>query len=104
MKSSHLVAALVTAGLLAAPLAGCAGDSRNQSTGEYIDDTAISTKVRAQLIDDKELNLFEIDVRTDNGIVQLSGTVNTAAAKNKASRVARSVSGVKGVRNNLMVQ
>lgn len=104
MKTSYLVAALVTAGLLAAPLAGCAGDSRNQSTGEYIDDTAISTKVRAQLIDDKELNLFQIDVRTDNGIVQLSGTVNTAAAKAKATRVARSVSGVKGVRNNLMVQ
>lgn len=104
MKTSHLAMALVVAGLLAAPVAGCAGSSTSQSTGEYIDDTAISTKVRAQLIDDRELNLFKIDVTTDDGIVQLSGTVNTAAAKAKATQVARSVSGVKGVRNNLMIR
>ena len=48
MKRSYVVAALITAGLLGAPLAGCAGDSKNPSTGEIIDDTAISTKVRAK--------------------------------------------------------
>jgi|JI10StandDraft_1071094.scaffolds.fasta_scaffold280728_1 osmotically-inducible protein OsmY len=104
MKRSYVVAALITAGLLGAPLAGCAGDSKNPSTGEIIDDTAISTKVRAQLIGDKDLNLFQIDVTTDNGIVQLSGAVNNAAAKARATQVASSVSGVKSVRNNLIVR
>lgn len=104
MRISYLMAALVLAGLLAGPMTACSGSPSRESTGEYIDDTAISTKVRAQLIDDKELNVFKIDVTTFRGVVQLSGFVNSAAAKARAGSVAASTEGVKSVRNDLIVK
>ena len=102
MKTSHLVAALVLAGLLAGPIAACSSTATRESTGEYIDDAAISTKVRAQLIGDKDLNLFQIDVTTYKGEVQLSGFVNSESIKAHAGTVAASVDGVKVVHNNLI--
>lgn len=104
MKISGLMAALVLTGLLAGPMVACSSSPTRESTGEYIDDATISTKVRAQLIGDKDLNLFQIDVTTFKGVVQLSGFVNSASAKSRASTVASSVQGVKEVRNNLIVK
>ena len=104
MKVLHLMAALALTGLLAGPMAGCTSTSKHESTGEYIDDSAISNKVRAQLIADKELNVFQIDVTTFKGVVQLSGFVNSPSAKTRAGGVAASVDGVKEVRNNLIVK
>jgi osmotically-inducible protein OsmY len=86
-------------GFLAGPIAAC-----SETTGEYIDDVTISTKVRAQLVDDKDLNVTQIDVETLKGVVSISGFVDSEAKKAKASTVARSVSGVKEVRNNLIVK
>jgi len=96
--------ALVLAGLLAGPLAACSSTPTSQSTGEYIDDATISNKVRAELIGDADLNIFQIDVTTYKGVVQLSGFVNSATAKERAGRVAAGVEGVKEVRNNLIVK
>ena len=104
MKISHLMAALVLAGLLAGPLGACSSTSTSESTGEYVDDATISNTVRAQLIGDAELNIFQIDVTTYKGVVQLSGFVNSATAKERAGRVAAGVEGVKEVRNNLIVK
>ena len=104
MKTSHLMAALVLAGLLAGPLGACSSTPTSQSTGEYIDDATISNTVRAQLIGDADLNIFQIDVTTYKGIVQLSGFVDSATAKERAGRVAAGVQGVKEVRNNLIVK
>jgi len=104
MKTSHLMVALVLAGLLAGPLGACSSTSTSQSTGEYIDDATISNTVRAQLIGDAELNIFQIDVTTFKGVVQLSGFVDSATAKERAGRVAAGVQGVKEVRNNLIVK
>ena len=106
MKISQLMAALALTGLLAGPIVACAGSGspKSESTGEYIDDATISTKVRAQLIGDKDLNLFQIDVETFKGVVQLSGFVNSAAAKSRASTVVSAIQGVKQVRNNLIVK
>jgi len=104
MKTSHLMVALVLAGLLAGPLAACSSTPTSQSTGEYIDDATISNKVRAELIGDADLNIFQIDVTTYKGVVQLSGFVNSATAKERAGRVAAGVEGVKEVRNNLIVK
>lgn len=104
MKTSHLAAALISAALLAGPLAGCAGSETSESTGEYIDDSAISNKVRAELIADADLNLFQIDVTTYKGTVQLSGFVDSADAKARATKVAAGVEGVKDVRNDLIVK
>jgi osmotically-inducible protein OsmY len=104
MKAVHLVSALVLAAFLAGPLAGCAGDETSQSTGEYIDDSAISSKVRASLIGDPDLNMFQIDVTTYKGVVQLSGFVDSEDAKARATRVASGVEGVREVRNDLIVK
>lgn len=102
MKTTYFLAALLLAA--AGPLAGCAGDSTSESTGEYIDDSVISNKVRAQLLDDAELNVFQIDVTTYKGVVQLSGFVDTSTAKARAGRVAAGVEGVRGVENDLVVK
>lgn len=100
MKTSPLLAVLVLVGLLAAPLVGCSGES----AGEYVDDSVISNTVRAKLIDDSDLNMFQIDVTTLQGEVQLSGFVDSQSAKDRAGRVAAEVDGVKEVHNNLVVQ
>lgn len=106
MKISQLMVALALTGLLAGPIVSCASSKSppRESTGEYIDDATISTKVRAQLIGDKDLNVFQIDVTTFKGVVQLSGFVNSAAAKARANTVVSAVEGVKGVRNDLIVK
>jgi len=98
------MAALVLTGLIAGPIAGCTSSPTRESTGEYIDDAAISGKVRAQLIGDKDLNVLKIDVTTFKGIVQLSGFVNSASIKTRAGTVAAGVEGVKEVRNNLVIK
>ena len=88
------------AGLLAAALAACSGET----AGQFVDDSVISNTVRAKLIDDADLNMFQIDVTTLRGEVQLSGFVGSQAAKDKAGRVAAGVSGVKVVHNQLVVR
>lgn len=100
MKISPFLAVLALLGLLAAPLAGCSGES----AGEYVDDSVISNTVRAKLIDDSDLNMFQIDVTTLQGEVQLSGFVDSEEAKARAGRVAAGVDGVREVHNNLVVQ
>lgn len=91
-------------GLVAATTVACSSTSTSESLGEYVDDVGISSKVRARLINDAELNVFKIDVTTYKGVVQLSGFVNTAAAKERAGDVAAAVDGVKDVRNDLIVK
>lgn len=104
MKKLHLMAALVLTGLIAGPIAGCTSSPTRESTGEYIDDAAISSKVRAKLIGDKDLNVLKIDVTTFKGVVQLSGFVDSASIKARAGAVAAGVEGVKEVRNNLVIK
>jgi osmotically-inducible protein OsmY len=104
MKTRHLMAALALIGLVAGPMAACTSTQKHESTGEYVDDSAISNKVRAQLLSDKELNVFQIDVTTFKGVVELSGFVNSSTAKARAGSVAAGVDGVKEVRNNLIVK
>lgn len=100
MKISPFLAVLALLGLLAAPLAACSGES----AGEYVDDSVISNTVRAKLIDDSDLNVFQIDVTTLQGEVQLSGFVDSAEAKARAGRVAAGVDGVREVHNNLVIR
>lgn len=104
MNPPRFARALVVVALLAGATSACTSSSTSESTGEYIDDSVISNKVRAQLIGDKDLNLFKIDVATYKGIVQLSGFVNTPEAKTRAGTVASGVAGVSQVRNDLVVK
>ena len=97
--------ALKLAGAAALLIVGaCTSTEKQESTGEYIDSAAISTKVRAKIIDDPELSLFDIDVETYKGTVLLSGFVETSEQVVRAETVARSVEGVKGVENKLVVK
>lgn len=83
---------------------GCAGDRTHRSTGVAIDDAAITTKVKTQLLADPDVKGLAVGVETYNGRVQLSGFVDTLAQKNKAAQVARTVSGVQWVKNDLVVK
>lgn len=104
MKLARLIMSLVIVGFLAAGVAACAGSTTSESTGEYVDDTVISNKVRAEIVGDKQLSIFDINVETFKGTVQLSGFVDTEATKQRATDVAASVAGVKQVRNNLIIK
>lgn len=85
-------------------LAGCAGTQTSQSTGEYIDDAAITTKVKSALIADSEVSAFPVDVDTTKGVVHLTGTADTRAEADKAAAIARRVPGVKAVVSKIQVK
>ena len=83
---------------------GCASTAKQEGTGEYVDDSVITTKVKAAILDEPTLKVFEINVETFKGVVQLSGFVSSQAAVNKAADVARRVGGVKSVRNDIRLK
>ncbi len=82
----------------------CAGTPVRESTGEFIDDSVITTKIKSQLAADSFLKIFQISVETYKGTVQLSGFVNSQRDVNRAEEIARSVGGVKSIRNNLVIK
>ncbi len=104
MKKRNIVIHCLVLLMLIATLAACASTSTRESTGEYVDDSVITTKVKALLAEDDFLKSFQISVETYKGIVQLSGFVNSRQAVDKAGQIARSVKGVKSVKNNLIVK
>ena len=83
---------------------GCASSATESSTGEMIDDTVITTKVKAAIFQDDELSASEINVETFKGVVQLSGFVSDRSDVTRAAVVARGVAGVVSVRNSLVVK
>ena len=86
-------------------LTGCATGSRyEQSSGERVDDQATSSRVKAALGDDTQYKYGAVNVETFKGTVQLSGFVNSRDQKNRAGDLAKKVSGVKQVENNITVQ
>lgn len=85
-------------------LAGCTSTRTEKSTGEYIDDAVITTKVKAAFVADDELKATEIQVETYKGIVQLSGFVANPSHIDKATRVAYDVKGVQSVKNDIRVK
>ena len=83
---------------------GCAGTATSRSTGTYIDDKTISTQVVAKLVADPATKAIQIKVETYNGVVQWSGFVDTKESIPKAEEIARSVEGVKDVKNDLALR
>ena len=83
---------------------GCASTAKQEGTGEYIDDTVITTKVKAAVLDEPSLKSAEINVETFKGVVQLSGFVSSQANVNRAVEVARGVPGVKSVKNDMKLK
>lgn len=90
--------------LLFTTLMNCAGSSTRESTGQYVDDSAITAKVKGAIFDDDSLKSLQITVVTFKGVVQLSGFVDSTANANKAGHVARKTEGVRSVRNDLVVK
>lgn len=95
---------LLFVSIMTLSLASCGATDSRESTGEYIDDTVITTKVKAAILKDSTLSAAEINVETFKGVVQLSGFVSSRAEINKASEVARSVSGVSSVKNDIRIK
>ena len=87
-----------------AVLMGCASTATQEGTGEYVDDTVITTKVKAEIFNEPSLKSAEINVETFKGVVQLSGFVNSQDDINRAVRVARSVKGVVSVKNDMRLK
>ena len=83
---------------------GCASTPKHEGTGEYIDDTMITTKVKNAILNEPSLKVSQIGVETFKGKVQLSGFVDSAAAGSKAAALARSVAGVTSVENDTRVR
>lgn len=90
--------------LLVALMAGCAGSATQESTGEYIDDSSITASVKAAIYNDPMLKVGQTSVESHKGVVQLSGFVDSRQAAARAVELARSVKGVKSVKNSLIVK
>jgi osmotically-inducible protein OsmY len=98
-------ASLVILGLtLVSSLAACASSATSESTGAYIDDASITTKVKAAILADSSLKVFEIHVVTYKDVVELSGFVDSRSMVSRASDVAGDVAGVRSVKNDLVVK
>jgi len=104
MKKRNIVIRYFVLVMLMVVFVACASTYKQESTGEYIDDSVITTKVKSLLAADDFLKLFQISVETYKGTVQLSGFVGSQKAVDNAGEIARSVKGVKSVRNNLIVK
>ena len=94
---------LATSGAVIA-LTGCAGNRYEQSTGEHIDDTATSMRVKKALHDDTAYKYEQVEVKTFKGTTQLSGFVDNREQKNRATEIARTVEGVRDVQNNISIK
>jgi hyperosmotically inducible periplasmic protein len=101
---SRTRSAVLTVAMVAA-LGACSQQRGEQSTiGQYFDDTAVTAKVKAELIKDDAVRGTDVKVETSGGIVQLSGFVGSEAARRRAEQLAKATAGVKSVRNDLSVQ
>jgi hyperosmotically inducible protein len=104
MKKRNMLIGCFMFLMLIATLVACASTSKQSGTGEYVDDSVITTKVKTMLAADDFLKSFEISVETYKGIVQLSGFVDSQKAIDKAGEIASGVGGVKSVKNKLEVK
>lgn len=103
MTTRSTLAALAAALSLAA-LSGCAVTRGQERVGAYVDDTAITTAVKARFVDNRQVDASAISVETLNGTVMLSGFAKNATEKQTAADIARNVKGVREVRNSIEVR
>jgi len=104
MKQRYVFIRFLLVLMLMATFVACASTPKQESTGEYVDDSVITTKVKSLLAADDFLKSFDISVETYKGTVQLSGFVSSRAAVDKALQITHSVKGVKSVKNSLIVK
>lgn len=101
-KIKYLIHTLSAIALIS--VMGCAATATRESTGEYVADSWITTKVKAALVEDPQVKATEVNVETYKGTVQLSGFVSSDTAMNQAVRVTRGIKGVTGIRNDMRIK
>lgn len=104
MKKKNMVIHFLILLMFVASLAACGSTPKQESTGEYVDDSVITTKVKSLLAKDEFLKSFQISVESRKGVVLLSGWVDSRDSVNRAGQIAQSVTGVRSVKNSLMVK
>lgn len=104
MKSAHFIKHFFIGLLLVGFVAGCAGTMNRESTGEYVDNAVLTSKVKAEIFNDPMLKVLQINVKSYKGVVQLSGFVDSPKAAGRAMELAESVKGVQSVENSLVVK
>lgn len=107
MQASRLALAALLAAVMGGTLAvtsGCAGTATQSSAGDVIDDSVITTKVKAAFVEDKTVGALNINVETFKGTVQLSGFANSAAEMSRAVEIARGIKGVRAVKNDIRLK
>ena len=104
MNSTIRKFAYVLGAVVLAVTLGCASTAKQEGTGEYVDDTVITGKVKAAILGEPTLKSAEINVETFKGIVQLSGFVSSQAMKGRAVEVTRTVAGVKSVKDDMRLK
>lgn len=104
MKFSHRFSAAVLVAGMVATLPACAPTPTREGTGEYIDDTVITSKVKAAYAADPDVKATQVKVETFKGVVQLSGFVDSRGSAQKAVEIARKVKGVRDVKNDIVVR
>ena len=102
VSPKRLFAVLIAASMLFAT--GCASTSKQESTGEYLDDTTITTKVKTAIFNEPTLKVLQINVETYKSVVQLSGFANSSTDSDTAGKGAQSVTGVTSVKNDLRLK
>lgn len=85
-------------------IAACAGTPQRESTGEYIDDTVLTSRVKAALLNDPGVSGLAVNVETFKGTVQLSGFVKSVSERNRAVQLAREIKGVRQVKNDILIR
>jgi len=103
LKLNNIIKFLVIC-VLTVAFMGCAATQKHESTGQYVDDSVITTRVKTAIFKEDTLKTMQINVKTYKGVVQLSGFVNSAQNVAKAGEVARSVENVVSVENDLIVK
>jgi osmotically-inducible protein OsmY len=103
MKNFKIASTLIAALMLTA-VVGCASTTKQESTGQYVDDSVITTTVKAAILKEPTLKVSEINVETFKGVVQLSGFVSSPTNINTAVSVARGVKGVVSVKNDMRLK
>lgn len=104
MMRDFTKALLIAAVLGSTAMAGCTSTATKQSAGEVVDDGVVTAKLKAKLIDDPVTKAYQINVDTFKGTVQLSGFVDSAEARSRATQLAKDTDGVKDVKNSLQIR
>ena len=104
MNDIYMKTRIFALAFFAALMVGCAATPTQESTGEYFDDTTLTTKVKTALLADKDVSGLAINVETFKGSVQLSGFAGSEAERAKAAQLAKGVKGVKAVENDIRLK